>query len=73
MNARGSTRTPSRRFIETFFKYIVRLLDQLTCDSLCDAHAPASYKIRDFIDSNIQSNIGLGDIANKFFSASPIL
>ena len=49
------------------FKYIVRLLDQLTCDSLCDAHAPASYKIRDFIDSNIQSNIGLGDIANKFF------
>ena len=49
------------------FKLIVRLLDQLTSDSACDMLAPSSYKIRDFIDANIQADISLDDIANKFF------
>ena len=49
------------------FKLIVRILDQLTSDSVCDMLAPSSYKIRDFIDSNIQSDICLDDIARKFF------
>lgn len=49
------------------FKLLVRILDQLTGDAACDMLAPSSYKIRDFIDSNIQANIGLDDIANKFF------
>ena len=49
------------------FKLLVRILDQLTGDAACDMMAPSSYKIRDFIDSNIQANIGLDDIANKFF------
>ncbi|MBR5011767.1 MAG: helix-turn-helix transcriptional regulator, partial [Clostridia bacterium] len=29
--------------------------------------APSSYKIRDFIDTNIQADISLDDIASKFF------
>ena len=49
------------------FKLIVRLLDQLTSDSACDMLAPSSYKIRDFIDANIQADICLDDIASKFF------
>ncbi|MBQ5389960.1 MAG: helix-turn-helix domain-containing protein [Clostridia bacterium] len=49
------------------FKLIVRLLDQLTGDSVCDILAPSSYKIRDYIDSNIQTAICLDDIAKKFF------
>lgn len=49
------------------FKLIVRILDQLTSDSECDMLAPSSYKIRDFIDANIQGDICLDDIANKFF------
>ena len=49
------------------FKQIVWLLDQLAGDASCDILAPASYKIRDYIDSNIQADICLEDIAKKFF------
>ena len=49
------------------FQLIVRLLDQLCDDSACDVLAPSSYKIRDYIDANIQGDISLDDISRKFF------
>lgn len=49
------------------FKHITQILSQLAGDTSCDLLSPASYKIKNYIDENIQSDINLDDIAAKFF------
>lgn len=49
------------------FKLIMHLLDQLVGDAVCDVLSPASYKIKDYIDANIQNDISLDNIASRFF------
>lgn len=56
-----------REVYRNVFKLLVELLDQLMGNAVCDMPAPPPYKIRDFIDANIQADICLDDIVNKFF------
>lgn len=49
------------------FKLVMHLLNQLVGDTACDVLSPASYKIKDYIDANIQSDLNLDTISSRFF------